>query len=346
MRNYMGILFGCAVLVAPALTCVAQNAPATAKKYTVADIKEYIRATEAELARRGSRERSLNEQIIMLDGDIESRVNSIMKALSTTRDSTDSRVRLMGMKKEAIEGLQKSLEYYGRERDKRSADLKANYSRVAKGDLTQDVGALNKRIDKRVEQIIDITKSFTEHKEFSNYNNSRNSHVLYAGNTSGHGHHQVDHGVKSRAESSNDRAHKDGLQEKSRLIEEMRAAMKTMERKNANLQSSLQWMTMANTKAAVEAELKRNNEVLAKRRKQLMELVGSSATATKTVSKDAVFEMEKLYADVASEIRKDFITMKRLVIERDNARVALKPWKDRLANAKAALEKEEAKAAQ
>ena len=326
MRSFMGSVVVSVLLSSTILTCFAQT-PA-APKYTAADIKEYISATEAELERRGNRERSLTEQIIMLDADIEGRVAAILTALSKHRDSTDSRGKLMGIKKDAIEGLQKSLEYYGRERDKRSHDLKANYSRVAKSDLVQDVDAINKRIDKRVEQIVDITKSFTEHKEFANYNR--------------YNHHNGISGGKTPAQTRSDRSHKDGVREKSKLVEEMRDAMKKLERKNANLQGSLKWMTLANTKEAVQAELKRNNEVLAKRREQLIELIGSSKTATKTVSKDAAFEMGKLFDDVTDEIRKDFIKIKQYVIERDNARAALKPWKDRLANAKAALAKMEA----
>jgi hypothetical protein len=320
--KYLTAIVLCAIL----LSSTAFNASAQSKqsKYTRKDVTEYIQAVEAELKRRGQRERALGEEIIRLDEDIEARVNSIMKILTSTSDSPDSRSRLLGMKKDAIEGLQKSIEYYGRERNKRAKDMSATYSKFTEGDLQHDVDKLNERIDKRIEQIVDLTQSFTQHKDYSRYNVYRNN---------------VRHDSHTPDQRRNEKTVSDGVREKSRIVDEIRDAMKALEKKNTYLQSTLKRTYNKKTQKTMKAEIESNRELIKTRRKQMDDLLSGAAKKTKEATRTGAFEMNELFDEITTEISTDFKKIQQLVRDRDSARRLLKPWKDRLANAKAALKK-------
>lgn len=323
MRRYLTavVLFAIFMTSTP-LSTLAQNNQTEARRKKITD---YIVAVEKELERRGRRERSLTEEIIMLDEDIEARVNSIMKVLTSTSDSPESRSRILGIKKDAIEGLQKSIEYYARERNKRAKDLSATYPKLSKDEVEHDVDKLNERIDKRIEQIVDITKSFTENKDYSRYNVNRRGYVHHNSHTSDQRH--------------NDRTASDGVREKSRLIEEIRAAIKKMEQRNTYLQSTLKRTYDEKKQKAMKDEIEANRKLIKTRRAQMSGLLSPATTSTKQVSRTAAFEMNELFDEIATEITTDFKKIQMRVRERDSARRLLKPWKDRLAHAKAELAK-------
>lgn len=311
--------------VLASLVILASSVQASAQQYTAEQMKQYVANLKAEIARRGARERALNEEIISLDADIEARIDSVMKMLSSKRDSTDSKALVHGLKEETIKGLQKSIEWYVYQRNKRAKDMKASYSQAPKEDLKKDVDALNERIDKRIEQIIDLTKSFTEHKEFREYSRYRHNDISYS--------------VKTREAQRREQVHREGVREKARIVDELRDAIKLLETKNMQLESSISYTGVQATKNALRAEINTNKELIVKRRAQLQELIDDEGGgSTKTVSKDAAFEMDKLLDDVVEEIRRDYRKMQQLVVERDKARSLTKPWKDKLLKAEAALQ--------
>jgi hypothetical protein len=152
---WIAIAFACCI----GLPVHAQRQPLTADQ-----IRQYIRMYDAEVERREARIKALTQQIFSLDEDIEYRVKSVLDTLKGARDSVDSKSRVMGMKLEAIQALEKSITYYARERDKRLRALVSSHSTLPEADTKRDLDVLDERIDKRIAQVSDLARSFEQHK--------------------------------------------------------------------------------------------------------------------------------------------------------------------------------------
>jgi hypothetical protein len=302
----------------------AERAPLTPER-----VEQYIRQYQADVSRREARVSSLTDQIKAIDEDIEHRVKSVLATLASVRDSVDSQSRVMRIKKEAIEGLQKSIEYYVRERDRRLRTLAASGSAVDGAALTQDAIVLNTRIDRRIEQIALLAGSFEQHKEFQNYQRYQDNDIDY------------------RRETLEFQRHKRlvtaGAIEKSRIIEEMRTAISRLRRKCRQLEHSLEMTSSAKRSEVLTAEYKQVGDLMRKRQDQLNGLLATSGGKTKAMGQRAAFEMNQHFDDLIDEIPWDMNRLKSRVRERDTARGALQSVRNRLARAEAALARMQAK---
>ena len=314
MKRYCAIAMLIASVATPSLT-QDQSAPLTAEK-----VREYIRVYEGELARRVQREESLTRQILEIDQDIEQRISSILKTLTSVRDSADSKTRVMFTKTKAIDALRKSIDYYVRERGKRSRDLASPYPRVAQEDAQGDVKVLNQRIDKRIEQIVELTKSFSQQEELAQYERYRDG--------------DRDYNNKTPEARQQERGVSKAVRKKADLAKELREVISGLRRKNASLEDALRTAHTEARRNAIEEQIRQNKELIGKRQKHLEELVNASGTATKPVAGKAAFEMANLLDDIVQEIRRDTVQLQVRVSERETARAALKPLKDRLGRAK------------
>ena len=303
-----------------AATARAQTGPAV---LTVDEVREYVRLYEGEVERRGHRAESLTKQILDLDRDIEQRVDSVLKSLTGVRDSVDSKTRVTATKTDAIEALRKSIDYYVRERDKRLRDLASPYSRVAAEDNQGDVESLNRRIDKRIEQITALTSSFSQYSELDRYERYRDV--------------DRDYNSKTPEARQQERVVSKAVNEKGKLVADLREAISALRRKNTSLQGSLRTAHTEEARKGIEEQIRANSDLIAQRQKQLDELVNAPESPSKPVSSEAAFELDRLLDDIVKEIRKDTVKLQVLVREREQALAALKPIKERLARAREKL---------
>jgi uncharacterized protein YoxC len=312
------------VVLTVALLCMGQLLPTLqAEEPTLEQVQRYIRMVEPEVARRDARVESLTRQILSLDEDIEYRVNSIMDMLTSVRDSTDSKSRVIGIKTDAIEALEKSIGYYVREREKRLRGLTATRATLSKDDMQHDVKVLNERIDKRIKQVSELTSSFEQHKEFKSYQRYRDYDLNYHSKTPEFKQHE--------------RKVTKGAREKARLADEMRKAIDQLRRKNKQLEQSLTPALSEERREALESQIKQNRELMRKRQEQLKSILAGSGGHTKPVATRAAFELSKLFDEITKEIHWDAVRLKSRVKERDTARASAKPLKERLAIARGIL---------
>ncbi len=160
------------VAIAISATAFAQtpSAPAApaidieARKASVANMETYISQREKRLA-------ELGQDIVTLDARIEKRVDELVKMLADMRDSKDSRTKVSNIKQEAIEGLRRGIDLY-------SAKRREMAERAKQGDgaALGDLGKFDERIFKRVDQIVELGKSFPAHKDVDKYESEGGSY--------------------------------------------------------------------------------------------------------------------------------------------------------------------------
>ncbi len=296
----------------------AERAPLTPEY-----VEKYIRHYKAEFSRREARVTSLTEQIRAIDEDLEYRVKGVVDMLLGVRDSVDSKSRVMGIKLDAIEALQKSIVYYGQERDRRLRAMASPATVIDKDTLQRDVTALNKRIDERIEQIAQLTGSFDRNEEYRNTRRYTNNDINYNQET-----------IEFRR---HERLVSKGAVEVSRITEEMREAINRLRSKSGQIEHSLEMTISAERIEALTAEHKQVRDLIRKRQEQLKTILKTTGGATRPMAQRAAFEMDQLVDEVISEIRWDVNRLKSRIRERDTARSALPSIKSRLERAEAAL---------
>lgn len=111
----------------------------------------------------------LANEIHSTDQRIEQRFDDLIAALRAVSDSKDSHTKVTRMKEETIESLQKSIAYYQQKRAWLQEEMVRptfNLTQVEKQSISND---FEERIEKRVNQIIELYKTFPTHQEFDRY---------------------------------------------------------------------------------------------------------------------------------------------------------------------------------
>lgn len=249
---------------------------------------------EAQIAQREARLVELGNEIVTLDARIEKRVAELVGMLAGMRDSQDSRFKVSQIKRDAINQLQAGIERYARKR----AEVK---EKIRKGD-TAALGDLDK-IDahnlKRVEQIVELTKSFPTHSDVDKYEASGSA-------TYWNGYYQED--VRVSEDWKQNR--RDGVQsgkQRNETAEELRKGIERMESLRRDLVSQLenQKLSEESRNLAIH-ELGQKDAIIERLKSQLQEVVmGEASPGSRQPSLDEAIDIGKLIEDASSDLRDD-----------------------------------------
>lgn len=244
---------------------------------------QYAEVLAAEAAKSRERLAAINQQLQSLDQDIESRIDRVVKLLSSVKDSTDSKGRVRTMKSKAIAGLKKSIDYYVREREKLNQARAASGTDASKAGLAEDAAAFNTRVDKRVDQITSLANSLTQHEEFGRYERYRNNEYDYNAETTEFKRFEKDVSASAKA--------------KAEIVEDLRSGIAAQQRSIKELRDMLLVASDAARKARIQEQIDEKEEIVADRRERIEALLTAEAPTAKPISSKGAFEIDKLLAD-------------------------------------------------
>lgn len=163
------LLIGSLVAFIPLSGLIAEEKPAptldlVAHKVSVANLEIHIAQREQRLAEWG-------RDIAQLDARIEKQVEELVKMLVGLRDSQNSRTKVTQIKRSAIEGLKHGIDLYARKRREIREIV-----RTGGDEALDDLGKLDQRILKRVDQIAELTKSIPTHDDVDKYQSDGGSY--------------------------------------------------------------------------------------------------------------------------------------------------------------------------
>ncbi len=287
--------------------------------------QQYADVLAAEAAKSQERLDAISQQLRALDGDIESRVDRIVKLLATVKDSTDSRGRVRRSKDKAIEGLKNSIAFYVRERDKRDQALVAPEANVAvsKESLAKDAKVLDARIEKRIGQISALANSLTQNEEFNRYERYRNDEYDYSAETKEFKRFEKDVGGSAKI--------------KAELVQDLKAGIDKQTRELEGLREMLKTTSDPKRQAQIKNEIEEKQDRIAERRQQAEELLTANAPNTKPLSGKAAFEIDKMLAEMTLDLQSDFRKFQQLVAERNEAQKRAQFHQDRLLRLRASM---------
>ena len=294
-----------ALLIAAAPYALSQDgaAPAAeekidieARKRSVVNLEEHIKDREDRLA-------SVAQSIMDLDARVEKGIDKIVTRLKETSDSKDSQVRVAQTKQNAIEGLRKTIEYYVKKRDEAKAQLLKG-SGVPKEDLESDVKIFDERIEKRIGQVVGLTKSFTEYKELDKYEESTSSSWGWG---------WTERRISDDWRLNNKEVRHTEAQTKE-IADRLKESITRLERDNSELAENLKSKTLSEEgRAYYQKELDNNKSVIGMRQAQLESLLSKSGDEGKPeavkVSRSEAHSMQLAIEDMAKDLREDFFSI-------------------------------------
>lgn len=288
--------------------------------------KESVVNLEAQIELRETRLTELGQDIVTLDGRIEKRVDSLVKILADTRDSQDSKTKISQIKQDAIQGLRRGIDLY-------VAKRKEVAERVKKGDEAAlgDLGKFDTRISTRVDQIVELSKSFPAHEDVKKYESDGGDYWngYYYENS-----RISDEWKQNRRDNSQSKVQRDEVTTAiregiARLDQRQRALKDALD--NRNLSTS--------TRKLYTQELGQIHAQMENLNAQLTEVSMPTGGATRQPSLDEAIDMGQLIDDGRKDLRSDVSTLFRLYDSFDKERLRVGGMKENLAARKDWLEK-------
>jgi hypothetical protein len=318
------------LLTAIAGTILATFSPLTAQEntppLTPAELearRQSVVTLENHIAQREERIGGIVTDIRALDDRVEDGVDEIVKMLGELKDSPESKVRIATVKADVITGLKKTIDFYKTHRDTIREQLRTGKSALPKETLEKDLAIFDARIEKRVGQIMELAKSFTDPKELEKYEVT--STASWYGWTIENEEISEDwkqNRRESRHTESTKEAVSKGLQESIALLEQRNAYL-TGKLKSANLPEV--------EREFYQSEMAQNTALVSHRSEQLYEFSSGSAPETLMVDQSKAHELDQMVSSARNDLREDFFAIFRKYAELNRARAEVKQLNDNLA---------------
>jgi len=271
------------------------------------------------------------QSVLSLDRQVESQINDVITLLTTIKDSPDSKTRVTALKKDIIEGLERSIAFYRQRRTERIEALRTGYSREPNAQADQAMNFLEEKMDKRVDQILQVTASLTDHTDWKRYEDQYGRGDTYRNDDE---YSSRDERV-SNAYDRHERAVDQGEREKQAVSKDLKEDSERLRRETDSLRQSLANARTDEARQRTEDQIRKNEETLAKRREQSRNLLIADGKPAKPVSQYVAFETEKTVDDLVRDIQRNHRELVQLASERKNSAMRLKQWQERLRAAQA-----------
>ena len=314
--------FAAAVFISTFGISSGQTSPAIdleARKASVVNLESHI-------TQRESRLEELRQDIATLDGRIEKRLDEVVKMLADTTDSQDSKRKVSQLKLDAIHGLRRSIDLYAAKRKEMS-------ERIKKGDeaALSDLGKFDQRINNRIAQIVELSKSFPAHEDVKKYDSEGGSYWDGYDNES------------SRISEEWKQSRRDSVQGKKQRDEinaAIREGIERLDQRSRSLQDALANRNPSDSaRKLYTQELGQIDAQSENLKKQLAEITMSSGGATHLPSLDEAIDLGQLLDDARKDLRSDISTLFRLYDGFDRERARLAELKENLSARKTWLDK-------
>lgn len=270
----------------------AETIDIEARKASIAPLERRIKDREAQIAEHSN-------DLLRIHARVGGKLDRAVQRLTSIKDSAKSGFRVSAAKLELMKGLQSSVERFQRERRKAFQDIKdmdsARQKKIHQGELDH----FDKHIEKHIDQILLLSKSFTQDENVKKYEQD-----------SGGGYYDgywYQESVRISDEYRQNR--RDRIMDKKQKTAVTAALTKSKERCHSlitTLQQNLnQKSTTAEDRKLIEDELARHQRMLYTRQQQLDELLLVNKPSTSEISRDTARDFTKSLEDLMVDIQKD-----------------------------------------
>lgn len=291
-------------------------------------LKKSIATLEQHAETRELRATELTNDIMSMDTRIESRIDRIVKMLEGVTDGSESQVRVAQLKQRAIEGLKNTIEYYDQKRRGLKSETMERDPKITRETLFSDIGVFDNRIEKRVNQILELAESMQSHEDYEKWRTVNDDSYWGWG------------GYRERNPKYYENRKQVVQTEKTRkqLTEELNGSIDRLDRRNREIRETLKKNITDQYREMLTTELDQNTELIESRQIQKEELTMARDPNTEAIGRDQALGIESMIEDMAEDLRRDWDSLFRIYAELNQERIALKTINDQLAKNRKLLE--------
>jgi len=240
----------------------------------------------------------ITTQLLETDQQIEERVDKIVNYLTSVQDSVDSGTKVLNIKTKAMEGLGKAAQNYIRERDKLQDSLRRSRNSDVAEEQAKSVKALNKRAEKRVAQIVQLTRTLTTDADFQQYTRDFSTGWQRS---------------ETKGYKWNKRTQMAAKPTVNKVDKALEQSVDHLERQNLTLQAQKQGQRKVD-QSKYDEQIERNEEIIQTRKEQLEEVQSGPeyGQGGKSLSKDQAGKLDKKLREVTAQINTEFNKLMRL----------------------------------
>jgi hypothetical protein len=272
-----------------------------------------VETLQRRIAMRQERLDEMAAEIRDRSAKADKKIEDLVTLLAGLKDSQDSMRRVSQIKAEAIGGLKRLIEIYRKERGSTLAKL-GNDPEAKKDALTTDLSALDKLVEKRVADIVELVKSMPAGEDVQKYETDGEAYYngIYYENT------RISDAWR---QNRRDKVETEKVRREAQAA--LEKAISDLERRAASVRNASPG-TSGVEKQIHEQELAHLDSLLAQRKGQLAEVTAPSDPAEDPASKDEADDLKGLLADARRDIADDVSKTLRLyrdaVAERETIR--------------------------
>lgn len=253
-------------------------------------------ALKLQLDAREKRADLLLDEIRRADDRIEATVDRILETLRMVGDSQDSRTKMARLKETTIDGLQRNIGYYQQKRATLQEEMRRPTLHLTPEEKQRAIAKFDARIEKRVQQILALTKSLPTHKDYERYNVVSDG---WYGTTS----------VRNKDFEQNRRLTAHTNSQREEVIKELQRSIEKIDRQIRSLQTELAAATTEAHRNILFDEIKKYEALMQSRRAQVAEAATPYETATRPVSNKEAQDMDAALRRAIESLRRDFGTL-------------------------------------
>lgn len=294
------------------VVCWAQD-----EKAPVIDYEARVKSVETlqqHIAQREQRFEEFRKDLRVLDERVEKQIDFVVKTLSAIKDSQDSKTRVANVKEDVMQSLVRNMKYIRQKR----ADVFERLRRdpaAPQAQLEKQLAVLDERVNKRLEQVMELAESFPGHKDVSKYESDGGSYWngWYDEST-----RVSDEWKQNRRESNA------GDVVRRELLQGIEKAMENFKSRRAAIVDNLANRKLSEQdRKAQQEELGRIDANLDNLRMRRREVVMPGSGATQAVGRDEIHDMEQLLDDARDDLARDFndIMIKFTQLDREGTRI-------------------------
>lgn len=262
---------------------------------SVANLKVHIAAREA-------RFEILSRDLQALDGRTETQIDSIVETLRGLKDSQDSKTRIANLKQEVIDGLVRTVWTYRQKRMELYERMRKDDT-VPRGELEKTLEMFDSRIGKRVDQVVELAKSFPGHRDVKKYESYGSAYY--------NGWHHENTRISDEWRQ-NRRAATSGRVARRDVLKQIDDAIDDSESRRASIAFALANRRLGESDRATQAgELGRLDAKIdhLRGRRRLMALPGRGGT--REIGKLEAHDAKLMLADASADLSRDFAEIMR-----------------------------------
>jgi hypothetical protein len=273
-----------------------------AEKIDLAARQRSLPILEGHIKEREGRMAETIEDMKRLDARVESKIDRIVAKVSSVKDSKQSGYRMSMVKLKVIEGLKKTIETYGNKRSELITKAREGQTGIPLEVFEDDAKKFSARIEKRVEQILEISKSYTQDKDVEKYRETSGGGYSWGG---GWGSNQE----INPAYRQNRRDHNMNKKQRKEVVDALKKAIERSESRLSDLDVFLGRKLSETDRLLLESEKKHTADVLVQREEQLGEMMNVGQPNTSAVTRDEAQDMRNALDDAGADLRHDMETI-------------------------------------